>query len=205
MVMKRVEWNSKVLPVALCAGLLAFGSFSTPAQQMYRWVDNNGKVHYSDKAPIANDKGVEKRKVGGSVIETSGLDYASQQAVKNHPVTLYTAPNCKDACDQARALLAKRGVPFSEIAVTDEKTRAALNQASGDTQVPVMLVGRDVTRGWESGAYDSALDTAGYPKESRRTPQQQAAAAKPPTPKPATEKPAANPNELQRPAGKYLP
>ncbi|MEO7404661.1 MAG: glutaredoxin family protein [Burkholderiales bacterium] len=181
---------------------LVLGSLSASAQQMYRWVDKSGKVHYSDSAPVDQGKGVENRKLGASVIDTSGLDYGTQQAVKNHPVTLYTAPNCKDACDQARAMLSKRGVPFSEISVTDEQTRAALSKASGDTQVPVLLVGRDMTKGWEPGAYTGALDSAGYPKSIAPGRQQQAA-AKPPAD--AAKAGATNPNELQRPKGKYLP
>jgi glutaredoxin len=182
---------------------LAVSSLGAYAQQMYRWVDRDGRVQYSDRPPVDAPKGVQQRSASPSVVETSTPDYATAQAIKNHPVSLYTAPNCKEICGQARDLLAKRGVPFSEISVTDEKTRTALNQVSGDTQVPVLVVGKDVTKGFEAGAFNSALDTAGYPKTASpgaARAQQTAAAAKASAaePKPADAEPA-------RPKGRYLP
>lgn len=168
------------------------------AQQMYRWVDKDGRVSYSDKPPPpAAAKDVQQRNVGANVVDSGGLDYATQQAVRNAPITLYTTADCKEICGQARELLQKRGAPFSEVTVSDEKTREALKQASGDTQVPVLVVGRDVTKGWEPGAFHAALDAAGYPKSAPNRPIQ---AAKAPAAAPKADAP-----KPDRPAGKYLP
>lgn len=142
--------------------------------QMYRWVDSNGKVHYSDQAPSSGAKNVQKQSLSAGQGSTAGLPYALQQAVKNFPVTLYTSEVCKDTCVEARELLNKRGVPYSEASVADEVDIAQLKQLSGGAMVPVMTVGREVYKGFESGIYKSALDTAGYPASSLLPPGVQA-------------------------------
>jgi hypothetical protein len=65
--------------------LLAVLVFAAQAQaaQLYRWVDDKGRVEWRDTPPPATAKKVEKRTIGGSVIETSTLPYSLQQAVKS--------------------------------------------------------------------------------------------------------------------------
>jgi hypothetical protein len=70
----------------IAAVLLAAGT--AQAAQLYRWVDDKGRVEWRDTPPPASAKKVERRSVGDSVIETSGLPYSVQQAVRNAPLTL---------------------------------------------------------------------------------------------------------------------
>jgi glutaredoxin len=134
--------------------------------QMYRWVDDGGKVHYSDQAPASGAKNVQKQSMSAGQGSSASLPYALQQAVRDFPVTLYTSEVCKETCVRARELLNQRGVPYSEVTVTDEADLAQLKKLSGDSVVPVMTVGREVYKGFESGAYKAALDSAGYPTSS---------------------------------------
>ena len=180
----------------IASAVLLSISLGAAAQQTYRWTDKNGKVHYSDKAPTEQQPSLQQRAVGSSAVDTSALDYGTQQAAKNFPVSLYTAPGCIDACAQARDLLQKRGVPFSEVSVNDDKVRTQLKLASGDTQVPVLIVGRDVSRGFESGMFHAALDNAGYPKSASAPRAQRAAGAAQADAKAA---------EPKQPRGRYSP
>jgi len=141
--------------------------------QMYRWVDEDGKVHYSDRVPTSGARNVQKQSISAAQ-GSSPLPYALQQAVKNFPVALYTSEGCKDPCAQAREWLNKRGVPYSEHTVVDETDIAELKKLSGGSGVPVMTVGREVYRGFEAGNYKVALDTAGYPASSLLPPGVQA-------------------------------
>ncbi len=154
--MKRIAAGSIALLALLVAGNAA-------AQGMYRWVDKDGKVYYSDKKPDDKPKSIEQRQVRGSVVETSDAGYALREAVKAYPVALYTAPECKEPCADARTLLNKRGVPFKEIVVSDNKTREELIKVGGAAEVPVLLVGSSLSKGFEEGAFNAALDQAGYP------------------------------------------
>ena len=134
--------------------------------QMYRWTDANGKVHYSDRPPVSGAKNVQKQATPISQGSQAPLPYALLQAAKNFPVTLYASDGCKEACAQAREILNKRGVPYSEVMVADDEDLAALRKLSGGDAGPVITVGREVIRGFEGGAYKAALDDAGYPASS---------------------------------------
>jgi glutaredoxin len=131
--------------------------------QMYRWIDESGKVHYSDQAPPSSARSVEKKSVPGNPSASPPLPYALQQAVRDFPVTLYTSETC-EPCIQARELLNRRGVPYKDVNISDVD---GLEKLTGATGVPVMTVGRETYKGFESGAYQAALDNAGYPSMSQ--------------------------------------
>lgn len=136
------------------------------AGELFRWVDAEGKVHYTDQPPPASARKVEEKKLSGSTIDTSELPYALQQAVKKSPVTLY-ANDCGEPCTQARAHLAQRGIPFaSKNPQTTPADAEALTKLVGANYVPVLVVGSAVSKGYEKGAWDAALDAAGYPKSA---------------------------------------
>jgi glutaredoxin len=80
------------------------------------------------------------------------------------PVKLYTHPQCGAPCDEARGLLGGRGVQFQEIAAQEQAEIDELQKVSGDTRVPVLLVGQVVTRGFSASDYNLALDAAGFPR-----------------------------------------
>ena len=130
--------------------------------QTYRWVDEAGKVHYSDQAPPTSARDVQKTAAPARQRASSPLPYPLQLAVDNFPVTLYTTESC-DPCAQARALLEQRGVPYKEVSVADAQ---ALEKLAGAAAVPSLTVGREKVEGFESAAYQTALDVAGYPKIS---------------------------------------
>jgi glutaredoxin len=78
------------------------------------------------------------------------------------PVKLYSHPDCGPVCEDARNVLARRGVQFEEIVAVEQALVEELQKVSGDVRVPVLLVGQAVTRGFSAAAYDQALDAAGF-------------------------------------------
>jgi glutaredoxin len=176
------------------------------AAQAYRWVDKDGKVHYSQTPPPPSQAtSIQKRSAGGSVVDSGPqLPYATREAAKAHPVTLFTAEVCTDACRDARALLSQRGVPFREVAVADEQSRAELKRVAGGDEVPVLVVGKQVTKGYLADTWHTALDSAGYPRsgpplaaKAQKPAAQAAAKAEAPAPAAAAAPP--------QPAGRYAP
>jgi len=138
------------------------------AQQMYRWTDQNGRVHITDTPPPASAKGVQKKKAGAAAAPTptdgAQTPYELSLAIKEYPVSLYTSPMCKEPCQKARDHLNKRGVPFKEVQVWDVESNEELKRISGSNQVPTVVVGASVQKGYEISAYDELLDSARYPK-----------------------------------------
>jgi glutaredoxin len=190
-------------PLLAALGAVALLWAAAASAQLYRWVDKDGKVHYTDTPPPASaGKSAQLRSGSGGATDTSALPYATQQAAKNFPVTIYTAENCKEACAEARKLLQARGVPFREVAVADEKSRDELKQVSGSDEVPVLTVGRSVTKGFGADDWHLALDAAGYPRSG---PPLAAQAQKPAPPAPeAQSSPAGQPAEPPK-LGPYAP
>src|SRR5690606_16244025 len=88
------------------------------------------------------------------------------QAAKNHPVTLYSGEKC-DPCDDGRNFLKNRGIPFSEKTVTTNEDLARMKQATNESRLPVLMVGRGKQSGFEAGAWGTALNAAGYPASNK--------------------------------------
>jgi len=151
-------------PPAVLVIVLAVALGTAQAQQkLYRWVDGKGNVNVTDTPPPRDARQVVEKTYGYGA-SAGPSPYELREAQKNFPVTLYTAPSCKEPCAQARGALNKRGVPYNEVQVWDEETNAALKSVSQSNEVPVLAVGRSVQKGFEQGAYDSLLDSAGYPR-----------------------------------------
>ncbi len=148
-----------LLSVALLAA--ACGSWGG---DFYRWVDSQGKVHYSDQPPPASAREAQRKRMDGNVIEGDKLPYATRLAAKNHPVVLFVT-NCGKPCDQARTHLQKRGVPFTTRNPETQAGAGALKKLVGGLEVPVLLVGdAPPLKGYQASNWDAALDAAGYPK-----------------------------------------
>ena len=65
------------------------------AQQVYRWVEADGRVQYSDQPPPPGAKNVQEKNVGGSSIQNNELSLIAQDAQKKNPVTVYVS-ECGD-------------------------------------------------------------------------------------------------------------
>jgi glutaredoxin len=166
---------------AILAAALAAGAVSAQAQQLYRWTDDKGRVHITDTPPPASAKGVQKQKGAATAAPTAPqAPFELAAAQRDFPVVLYTSPPCKQPCDDARAALNRRGVPFREVQVWDEDSQEQLKKVAGSTEeVPVLTVGRSVQKGYQPDAYDALLDSARYPRAGLLKPRAQAAPAVP--------------------------
>jgi len=142
---------------------LASGSASSQTQQVYRYIEPDGRIVYTDKPPPANAKGAQSKRIGGNTIDTSDLSYTSQLAQERYPVTFFTF-DCGEICQTAEGLLNKRGVPHTKVNVTDATGAEQLKRLTGGLDAPVLQVGDDVSRGFNETKWQSLLDQAGYPK-----------------------------------------
>lgn len=138
--------------------------------QAYRWVDKEGKVHYTQAPPPPDARAVQKKTFRHGPAEASNLPYATQVAAKNFPVTLYTSPDCGAPCDRARAVLVKRAVPFKETSVLSQSDVDEMKRLSGKADVPLLVVGAQVQSGFQEVLYNDLLDSAGYPSSGPSVP-----------------------------------
>jgi glutaredoxin len=131
------------------------------AQQVYKSVDKNGRVTFSEVPPLP---GSGDRLTGESATNPS-LPYTLQQIVSRYPVTLYSAENCAP-CISARLMLTQRGVPFTERTVSSNEDIDAYKKLNGDTSLPLATIASQQLKGYEESEWTKYLDAAGYPKSS---------------------------------------
>ncbi len=160
--------RSALFRLALAAGACGIAA-GVCAQGVYRIVGPDGKVSFSDRPP-ADAKSVSAAGTSsGAASGGQALPYALQQVVNKFPVTLYTASGCSP-CDQARALLTRRGVPFTEKTVNTNEDIAAFSKQTQENSLPLGMVGAQPVKGYSEREWNSYLDAAGYPQQSALPP-----------------------------------
>jgi hypothetical protein len=143
--------------------LLVSGLAAAQVQQVYRYVDVDGHVVYSDKPPPSSAREAQAKRIGNNSIDTSDLSFAVQQAQERFPVTLYTFA-CGVVCDTAQAVLNKRGVPHTVVDVSLGDGAERLKRLSGGLDAPTVQVGDQYASGFNESKWQTMLTDAGYPK-----------------------------------------
>jgi glutaredoxin len=131
------------------------------AQQVYKSIDKNGRVTYSE-APPAPGSG---DKLTGDSATSASLPYALQQVVSRYPVTLYTTANC-GPCVNAKLMLTQRGIPFKEHTVSSNEDIEAFKKLNPENTFPLATIASQQLKGYEEAELTKYLDAAGYPKSS---------------------------------------
>jgi glutaredoxin len=144
-----------------CIALLATES---ALADMYKWVDENGKVHYSDSPPPgrkAKKLDLKINSLGGPPV-VSAITGAGKPVVAAAAggVKIYTTTWC-GYCKQAKAYMQARGTRFQEIDVENSAQGQAEFRAIGGRGVPVILVGNRRMDGYSQGSLEAMLKQAG--------------------------------------------
>ena len=201
------------LAAAISAQAQSQAQSPTQAAAQYKVIGADGKVTYTDRAPTSNEGKVTA--IGSRGAAPSGdvaLPLELRQAVARYPVTLYVMVGNCDPCEAARQLLRQRGIPVTEKQVQSPEDSEALERISGGRDAPTLSIGSQTLRGLAPSVWNSYLDAAGYPRESRLpatyqyppatpiTERREAVAKTPPRAAPAVEA-AATPAPAANPAG----
>ena len=141
---------------------------AAPCQAQYKVVGPGGKVTYTDRAPAPTDGKVTSLTArGGAALGDAALPLELRQAAARYPVTLYVTSGACEPCESARQLLRQRGIPVTEKQVQSPEDSEALERLSGGRDVPTLTIGSQTLRGLAPEVWNSYLDAASYPRESR--------------------------------------
>ncbi len=154
--------SGRIVSMFCAAALVA--AFAVNAQtNVYRWVDKDGKVHFSDAPPPPDVKEVTQKRMGAGPSEEPQLPFATREAMRRNPVVLYSSNECGALCSDARSLLARRGVPYTERNTSTSRADAQqLQKLIGALQVPLLTIGEKTVKGYDEELWHAALDAAGY-------------------------------------------
>ncbi|MDM0044066.1 glutaredoxin family protein [Variovorax dokdonensis] len=137
--------------------------------QVYRQIDANGRVTFSDKPPTSQGSGAQPVPSNAAPSAANGLaqlPYELRQVAQRYPVTLYTRSECQP-CDAGRNLLTTRGVPYTERTVNTPEDNAALSRQTGQSGLPMLTIGSQRLEGFLDSEWSQYLDAAGYPASSQ--------------------------------------
>lgn len=143
------------------AAVIALPAFA----QLYRWTDDKGVIHYSDKAP---DKGsaraVELRinsYSGPATVTTTGAPAAAAAQSAKAPVKMLATAWC-GYCAKARAYMNSRGIPFEELDVEKSAQGKQEYRALKGRGVPIILVGNQRMNGYDQARLEAMLRAGGH-------------------------------------------
>jgi glutaredoxin len=147
--------------IVLLLGMAALVSLPAIAQ-LYRWTDDKGVIHYSDKAPEKRDaKAVEIRinsYSGPATVASTGTPAAGAA----RPKVKMLATSWCGYCARARAYLNSRGIPFEELDVEKSAQGKQEYRELKGRGVPIILVGNRRMNGYDQGRLEGMLRAAGY-------------------------------------------
>ncbi|MCP3677550.1 MAG: DUF4124 domain-containing protein [Deltaproteobacteria bacterium] len=165
--------NIGVLLIILCFTLLLGGVANA---EMYKWVDEKGVIHFTDREPYESGSEVEFEVIptydnSSQVPDESfdeGVNHDSNvygepsieeqvKEVQKPKVELYTTSWCK-YCAKARAYFRERGISFKEYDIEKDKSAARRKIRFGSRKgVPFAVVNGERIHGFAPVAYEKAL------------------------------------------------
>lgn len=146
--------------------LLLFLSTSAVSAEIYRWVDAEGKVHYSDREPASAD--AERVVVDAHPPAAASSSPEAQRAVGSTArsptppaIRMYLSPTC-GYCTRAAEFFDARGVPWrGEDITTSPLAKLAFEQAGG-RGTPLIIVDGQAIHGFQKERLDRLLSQRGW-------------------------------------------
>ena len=146
---------------------ILFGlSLPSFAAKVYQWRDSSGNVFYSDQPPPSI--AAKERTIRPNTINNANTASApNKTATSNAPqVVLWIMPQCGSPCDEAVALLDSRKLSY-DVKTADPNKEASMIEFFGivgtmQQRPPVLVIGKDVFKEWNSAAWHAAISKAGF-------------------------------------------
>ncbi|HET6489473.1 MAG TPA: Uxx-star family glutaredoxin-like (seleno)protein [Syntrophales bacterium] len=133
--------------IITAALFMAATSTRSNATTLYGWVDDQGVSHVSENPPEGK-MDVAQAVDGEAPDKGTKAEEKKEFRVRPAEVTIYTMPTCP-WCHRAKAWLRDKKIRYKEVDVsTDKKGHDEMVRISGQTGVPVILVGAEVIVGF---------------------------------------------------------
>ncbi len=116
--------------------------------EIYKWTDQHGNVHFSDKASTRYQAETLELKI--NTYESVSYDTSSFDTGKN--VVIYTTNSC-GYCKKAKHYFNKQGIRFTEKNIETSASARAEYKKTGATGVPVIFVGKKRMNGFSETGF----------------------------------------------------
>lgn len=142
----------------LLASLLLALAIAVPAMsgELYKWVDDQGKIHYGDSPP----QGADLRKITGNVssygsvsVEPFVYEPGPASAAKTKSVVMYSTSWC-GFCKKAERHFRANRIPFKDYDIEKSESAAREFREMRARGVPVILIGKQRMNGFDAATFD---------------------------------------------------
>lgn len=123
---------------------------------IYKWVDENGKVHFGDRPPEseqAEQVTVRINTYQSPEISTEIFSGAKKAVAKNKKVVMYGTEWC-GVCKKAKRYFKERGIRYVEYDVEKSARGKRDYKKLNGKGVPIILVGDKRLNGFSSGSFE---------------------------------------------------
>lgn len=129
--------------------------------EIYKWIDESGSIHYTDKPPEGQHQSLE---ITGSISsydspEILPADHSADTGSekpkysKGRRVVMYSAPWC-GVCKKAKQYFAEKNIAYTEYDIESSARAKADFEKIGGRGVPVILVGKSRMNGFSAGGFE---------------------------------------------------
>ena len=146
-------------------GVVVCLSVSMVYGEIYKWVDENGKVHFGDEKPEQTQtEQVDVQVNSFESISVSNSDFLEarerkSEARERQRVVMYSTTWC-GYCRKARSYFKQKGIPFREYDIENSsKGRRDYARLNGPG-VPIIFVGKKRMQGFRAERFQAMYDQA---------------------------------------------
>lgn len=136
--------------LSLVVALICLPSYG----EIFKWVDENGKVHYGDSLPANAKQEAIKADINSFEKQTYEFTPAPKAALPQAKVIMYATSWC-GYCRKARAYFNSQGIAFTEYDIEKNADAKRRYDALGGNGVPLILVGGEKMAGFSQDRFDS--------------------------------------------------
>ncbi|NEZ05097.1 glutaredoxin family protein [Wenzhouxiangella sp. XN201] len=126
--------------------------------QVYRWVDEDGNLHFSDRKPVEeNSEEVELKSINSyEAVEIKSAPRLAAEG-KQPRVVMYATDWCP-YCAKAREYFADNGIRYTEYDIDNDPAARRRYDAMDATGVPVILVGDTRINGFSVEGFERVYE-----------------------------------------------
>jgi glutaredoxin len=124
--------------------------------EVYKWIDDAGRVHYGDKPSDSSASTVVKSRITSydAVTYTNNTQSSGSSAAnKKETLVMYSTSWC-GYCKKARQYFISQGIPFQEYDIEKNLQAKHDYDALGGKGVPVITMGKKRMNGFSQKSFD---------------------------------------------------
>jgi glutaredoxin len=148
-----MEVTMRLIDLATGCLLMALTGTIVSADEIYKWRDESGKIHFGDRPPVMEES--TPVTVKPNVYQAREIEIISGTGYRREKVVMYSTNRC-GYCKQARQYFKRNAIPYVEYDVETSQKGKRDYKKMGGTGVPIILVGERRLNGFSEASFSAA-------------------------------------------------